>query len=155
MSKQDYETPRAFVAAVESVYGPMVFDLAASKDNTKVAGHFFSSADDSLAQDWRLLRGNLWLNPPFAHIAPWARKCKESHSFSDRLVFLLTPASVGCDWFEKHVHGYARVLPLLPRLIFGGMAPNPKTGKVDPYPKDLMISIYGLPPGFQPWRWNA
>jgi phage N-6-adenine-methyltransferase len=146
-SFQNYATPREFFDAVERVYGKMNFDLAADEHNTKAGSYYYDEGIDSLKQDWTKLKGNLWLNPPFGDIAPWARKCLESCSFTaGRLIFLLTPASVGTDWFERYVHGYARVLPLLPRLSFDGRSP---------YPKDLMMSLFGVPPGFTPWRWRA
>ena len=47
------------------------------------------------------------------------------------------------------------VLGLSPRLTFDGMAPNPKTGRVDGYPKDLMLSVFGMGlNGFDCWRWR-
>ena len=150
-SKQDYGTPRAFLVAVEARFGALQFDLAASADNSKCLGHF-SEMVDSLTQDWCKLRGNLWLNPPFANIDPWAAKCAASFS-PTRWIFLLTPASIGTEWFAAHVWGIARVMPLRPRMTFDGTPINPKTGRPDPYPKDLMLSVFGAEPGFEPWKY--
>lgn len=62
-------------------------------------------------------------------------------------IALLTPASVSTDWFDEFVYGNALVLPIRPRLKFVGMD--------EYYPKDLMLSIFGLKPaGFEPWRWK-
>lgn len=104
--------------------------------------------DDALARDWTQLGGNLWLNPPFANIMPWAAKCRAfGPRGGPRRILFLTPASVGSDWFASHVHGAARVLALSPRLRFVGAA--------DHYPKDCMLSVFGDEPGFDVWRWDA
>lgn len=145
-SKQDYATPPEFIAAVKRRFGIRDFDhdLAASLENAK-ALRFFSEAVDSLAQDWSALRGDLWLNPPFANIAPWARKCAESGCSIDRRIFFLVPAAVGSNWHAQHVDGHALVLLLNGRISFDGKGP---------YPKDCCLAIYGAAPGYEVWRWK-
>jgi hypothetical protein len=149
-SKQDYGTPIAFIQAVEKRFGPLVADLACTRANAKAPkGYHFDDGMDSLAYDWAddFPTGNLWLNPPFADIAPWAAKC-DLESNRHGLILLLTPASIGSNWFAQHVHGKAMVLGLAPRLTFEGTS--------DPYPKDLMLSVFGMGlKGFDVWRWDA
>jgi phage N-6-adenine-methyltransferase len=144
MSVQTYATPTDFMAAVELRFGEVEFDLAASSENAK-AFRFFHEGHDSLKQDWTKLRGNLWLNPPFRDISPWAEKCSVSHLHELRQILFLTPASVGANWFRDHVHKKALVLALAPRLSFDGK---------NPYPKDCILSIYGVTPGFDVWTWK-
>jgi phage N-6-adenine-methyltransferase len=145
-SKQDYGTPWEFIRSVVRRFGQLHFDLAASEDNRK-ADRFYTEADDSLAQDWTRLEGNLWLNPPFANIAPWAEKCALSSAHRNGFILFLTPASVGANWFADHVHRKALVLGLSPRLTF--------EGTTDPYPKDLILSVFGYGfNGFDTWRWK-
>ena len=145
-SKQDYGTPRAFIAAVERRFGRLCFDLAASVGNAK-APRFFTEADNALAQPWHELKGNLWLNPPFANIERWAKKCAAEGALGAR-IFFLTPASIGTDWFHLHVQNAALVEGLRPRLTFEGMS--------DPYPKDLMLSAFGFGAhGSGTWRWDS
>lgn len=149
-SKQDYETPDEFVAAVAKRFGRIEFDLAASPHNTKHR-RYFSKEQDSLAQKWHQIGGLLWLNCEFANIDPWAEKCAAESLLGARIA-LLTPASVGTVWFAQHVHGRALVLGLSPRITF--------VGEPTPYPKDLMLSVFGPPgvvpwsPGFDVWRWR-
>jgi len=137
-SKQDYATPREFIAAVEKRFGKLDWDLAATWRNA-VTTDFYGMQEsgvfrDSLEQNWRRLEGNLWLNPPFAQIAPWAAKCAgSSYRGATNRIFFLTPASVGANWFWQYVWPHALVLPIHPRLSFDG---------VDPYPKDLMLSVF-------------
>lgn len=154
-SKQDYGTPWEFIRAVEGRWGPILLDLAAHAGNAK-APLWIGEEEDSLSVSWSELcpTGNLWLNPPFANIAPWAAKCHEEAAKRSGLIFLLTPASIGSEWFHAHVYQIARVLGLRPRIPFEGPPINPKTGKPDGYPKDLMLSIYGEPPGLDTWRWD-
>jgi phage N-6-adenine-methyltransferase len=152
-TKQDYGTPWTFIHAVEARFGKISVDLAASPHNAK-ADRFIDRDRDSLSYDWRIHDGNLWLNPEFANIAPWAEKAATMRDVKGFL-FMLTPASIGSGWFERHVRGNAFVLGLSPRMTFEGMAPNPKTGKVDAYPKDLMLSVFGFGlHGFDTWRWT-
>lgn len=145
-SRQDYGTPPEFVSAVARRFGPITFDLAATAQNAISPLHYCPQ-EDSLVQDWTRLRGRLWLNPPFGNIGPWAAKCARSAG-PGRTTLLLTPAAVGTEWFADHVYGHARVFAIRPRLTFVGAA--------DPYPSDLILSVYGPehPPAFCLWRWD-
>lgn len=144
-SRQDFGTPDDFIAAVKSRLGIDHFavDLAADASNTK-APLFFSAADDSLQQDWRSWKGKgwCWLNPEFANIAPWAKKCADS---APTKIPLLVPAAVGSNWFRDYVDGKAYVLLLNGRLCFDGK---------NPYPKDCILCLYGVPPGYEVWDWR-
>ena len=144
LSRQDYETPPELMAAVERMWGKPDIDLAASEGNKK-ADKYFSLPQDSLKQNW-LGWGLCWLNPPFGHIAPWAKKCAESGAH----VLLLVPASVGSEWFAKWVYGKARTWALRGRITF--------VGEDHPYPKDCMICEYSVGKNhfydFQVWDWR-
>lgn len=149
-SKQDHGTPWEFIRAVEKRWGPIVFDLAADEDNAKAPAYYDAEAD-TLSKDWlKLPLGNKWLNPEFKDIAPYAQKCAEALTRPGvggrGNIFLLTPASIGSEWFNDFVHQRALVIGIRPRLSFSGMG--------DPYPKDLMLSVYGENPGFETWRWR-
>jgi phage N-6-adenine-methyltransferase len=156
-SKQDYGTPRDFLDAIEARWGNLDVDLACREDNKK-APIAVTAERNSLLVPWakEFPDLNLWLNPPFGHIEPWAEKCAYEGQFMRRgKIFLLTPASIGANWYEDHVIGKAMVLGLGPRMIFEGANINPKTGKSDPYPKDLSLSIFA--PGIHGhgfWRWK-
>lgn len=144
-SKQDYGTPREFLDAVEKRFGSIRHDLAASAENA-VCENYYDQHRDAFAHDWRTLRGLLWLNPPFANIAPWAEKCAAEASPMTRIV-MLVPASIGSNWFAEHANKKAIVLGLSPRITFVGTA--------NPYPKDLMLLCYGFgASGFDVWRWK-
>ena len=148
-SKQDYATPREFIAAVERRFGPLAWDLAAHEGNHVTTDWFGPGAtcDDSRVYPWHAIQGNLWLNPPFADIEPWAEKCAIESAMGARIM-LLVPASVGSEWYRKWVHGRALVLFLSPRLSFDGKAP---------YPKDCLLAAYGDYDGrgCECWRWRA
>lgn len=152
-SKQDYGTPPELVAAIERRFGALTWDLAATADNTVVADRFFSVGGldgDALTAPWNFKRSDLlWLNPEFGGIgstwaplvARWTRKLPWLR------VIMLTPASIGSEWFQRHVHRKALVLGLSPRLHF--------VGAKDPYPKDCMLSCFGFGvAGFDVWRWD-
>ncbi|MCL2777747.1 MAG: phage N-6-adenine-methyltransferase [Polyangiaceae bacterium] len=144
-SEQDVETPPELIAAVERRFGPIETDLAATKENKK--GPFFvTPEEDSLSLDWDKVVSHhiAWLNPPYGNIAPWARKCAEYQG--EGRIALLVPASVGSEWYARYVDGRALVLSLRPRVKF--------VGHKQPFPKDLILAVYGEKPGFEPWRWD-
>lgn len=148
-TKQDYGTPWEFIRAVEEKWGPLIHDLACTRENAKAPSGYYYPEVDALAQRWAadFPTGNLWLNPPFKNIEPWAEKCAWNGIRRDGLIFLLTPASIGTDWFRAHVFPNARVLGVSPRITFEGTE--------DPYPKDLMLSIFGkATAGFGLWRYK-
>jgi hypothetical protein len=152
-SRQDYQTPPEFLDAVEARFGLITWDVAASDTNAAVPDDRFFSLDgiNAFDDDWskRFTRTDLlWLNPTFNTIDnKWAPLVAH---WTTRLPWLrllfFTPASVSSEWFAKHVHRKAMVLPCAPRMIF--------VGEKDPYPKDLMLSAFGFGvAGFEPWRW--
>jgi phage N-6-adenine-methyltransferase len=141
-SRQTYATPIEFVTAVRRHLGIENFaiDLAADETNT-VASRYFDEAMDSLSLPWdELWEGWAWLNPPFSHIGPWAKKCAECR----QKVAFLVPAGVGANWFRDYVDGRAKVLLLNGRICFDGK---------DPYPKDCILALYGVTPGYEVWTW--
>lgn len=148
-SKQDYATPPEFIAAVKHRLRieAFVVDLAASAENTKSA-NYFTKEDDALSGDWEGAAdhyggGWMWLNPPFADIAPWAKKCKES---LPTRIALLVPAAVGSNWWRDYVDGKAHVLLLNGRISFDG---------VGPYPKDCALCLYtAFAQGYEVWDWR-
>lgn len=152
-SKQDYQTPWEFIHAVESKFGEIGFDLAADAANSKAGRgpigplNFYSELDNSLIQPWHTLSGNLWLNPPFKRVSPWAHKCAEEASLGAKIL-LLTPAAVDTNWWRDFVHEKARVLFLSPRIQFDGAG--------DPFMKPLSLACYNfsLPKWYEPWRWR-
>lgn len=151
-SKQDYGTPPELVAAIERRFGAITWDVAATADNSVCSRFFSRDGIDALTDDWsaRFTRRDvLFLNPEFGGIATtWAPLvAKWTRKLPWLRLLLLTPASIGSEWFQQHVHRKAMVLGLSPRLHF--------VGADDPYPKDCMISGFGFGvQGFDVWRWD-
>lgn len=148
-SKQDYGTPIELIHAVESRWDALRVDLAATEENAKCS-EYITPEDDSFRCAWEhwIEDGLAWLNPPFADIAPWAERCEKYGE--DFNIIMLVPASIGAEWFAKHVEGNAKIVGLRPRLTFEGCK--------DPYPKDCMLCCYGPMfedmPEFSTWRWK-
>jgi phage N-6-adenine-methyltransferase len=145
-SVQDYQTPRVFLDAVVCRFGEIGFDLAAAPHNTVVPGKFFDVDEDALEHVWPVYDTWLWLNPPYARLAPWAAKCVEAMKLGSRIL-LLTPASTGSNWFQEYLVPNGHVIDLGPRIIF-----PPET---QPYPKDMTLTVFmaGIT-GRSYWRWN-
>ncbi len=154
-SEQTVCTPRDLLDAVEARFGKLTFDLAATADNCVTGddlgyGHFGPGSainHDGLAADWEERDGNLWINPPFGNIAPWARKCAETPLNEDRRIFLLVPLTTS-NWACDYVHGRSLVLGLNPRVTF--------MGHRTAFPKDLMLACYSTEfvSRFETWRWK-
>lgn len=143
-SSGDYQTPGEFIEAVERKFGPISFDLAASPGES-VCPNYFSEVENSLIQCWSDLKGLLFLNPPYANIRVWAKKCAEEGAKKAHIL-LLTPASVSTNWFWDYVQSNAMVYCIQPRIRF--------VGAKDLYPKDLILSEFGSGlTGMQRWKW--
>ena len=142
-SRQDYETPWELIHAVERSFGALDWDLACTEENKK-APNGLTVEQDSLSQDWTKLDGHLWLNPPFADIGPWAKKCMESGA----RITMLVPASIDSRWFADYVYGRATVIAVAPRIPFDGK---------NPFPKPCMLCVYGTAKPTTTlllWRWK-
>jgi DNA (cytosine-5)-methyltransferase 1 len=154
-SKQDVGTPPAFIEAVVRRFGPLAWDLAALAANSVCGGCYFGPDQpregwrDSLApsSDWLALPGNLWLNPPFSKIDPWAEKCA-SVRWRPAWTLLLVPNATGSNWYEQHVKNQCLELYLNGRITF--------VGETQPYPKDLALFCFGFGAvGKDTWRWDT
>lgn len=167
-SKQCYGTPWEFIRACEAKFRlRCAWDLAASEDNAK-ADRYYDRQMNSLIQPWHQIAapgGFLWLNPEFNFIEPWVAKAASETDFGPICppIFVLVPSSNGSNWFRNFVHKRACVYFLNGRITFDGQVEPPdwqakhpgKTWKPQPYPKDLMLCVYGLgAPGFDVWTWE-
>lgn len=155
-SKQDYRTPTEFMTAVEARFGPITFDLAATAANTQSPNYFApcsgpegpmpfdpqAFATDAFDHPWATLSsrfrregflGLCWLNCEFNDIEHWASKCAEESQKWGCNILLLTPASVGANWFSDVIAPFADVYIVKPRLAF-----IPK----QTYNKDCMLSHF-------------
>lgn len=157
-SRQNYESPDDLILAVERHFGSIDFDLAASPSNAK-AECYYTKRQNSLTKVW--VGGEdghvpnrsftFWLNPPYAHIEPWVRKCeRERFSLTSGKILVLVPASVGSIWFRDWVWHKARVFFLTSRPCFI---------RNDSYPKDVMLLEYRSPryrvrPYADIWDWK-
>ena len=149
LSKQDYQTPPDFMAAIKRrlCIQDFMFDLAADAQN-KQAIDYFDKEADALKQNWHGIgQGWLWLNPPFANISPWVEKCAIEAMLGAKIAVLI-PASVGADWWKKHVVNNSYQLFLNGRLKFVGCE--------DYYPKDCALLLYTpyIQSGNCVWDWR-
>lgn len=162
-SKQDYGTPWELIRAVEKRFDKLAVDLAANEDgsNAKAPRWLWNA----FGVDWHALAPGewLWLNPPFADIRPWAEKCKFEATKGARII-MLTPASIGAEWFADHVEGgHSLIVGLRPRIAFEGgghqkSCNDPQCLGCQTYPKDCMLTVWGLNVApvtpFCTWRWK-
>lgn len=153
-SIQSYGTDPAFIRAVEKKFGKLAVDLAATADNTK-AKRFVTPQEDSLKLPWskKFAGKRCWLNPPFADIKKWAKKCADEKALIPydqyfEILFLvpLSSSNWACEYCWESE--YARVYPLKGRLTF--------EGETTPYPKDCMLVHYNSKDKqVEVWDWKA
>ena len=163
-NKQDYTTPDELMRAVESLFGPLAFDLAATATNKRCPRYFAPSTGplgpmpfdlnsfgmDAFDHSWTELSrrfrrpdgtpGLLWLNCEFAHIEDWAERSRNEGILGANIL-LLTPAATGAIWFDELVAAYADIYFLKPRIPFIAG---------EPYNKDCMLSHFGPPTATRP-----
>jgi len=108
---------------------------------------FEDALDLDVVHWWAILRGRTgWLNPPFGDLRPWAARCASEARLGAQIV-MLTPASLGSEWYCDEVQGHALTLVVRPRLTF--------VGCTAPYPKDCAIHLFGFGMvGLGTWRWK-
>lgn len=170
-SKQDYQTPPEFLAAVKHKLGirEFIIDLAADDGNT-VADLYYDRDQDALAptSSWFFEGGWNWLNPEFGDIAPWVEKSWRERQLGAQTAVLI-PAGVGANWWRDWVHEKAHVLLLNGRLCFirdwattidpatlkPGKGPARCYTSPPLYPKDCCLLLYSphLAPGYAVWTW--
>lgn len=140
-SSGDIWTPWEFVRAVESKFGKLTRDLAASGPQSAKAPRWITPEQDSLTVDWHGSPGLDWLNCPYGNITPWALKCAWEFTQGWR-GFLLVPGSVGSNWFERAVWPYADTYSV-GRMVFDNCFDR-KTGAPvrTVYPKDLIMGHF-------------
>lgn len=122
------ETPRHIFDHYERQFH-LTLDVAATAKNAKCK-QFYTKRQDGLKQPWH---GNVWLNPPYDNIGPWAAKAWEYSSTGEGIVVALLPIWPGTAWYQKHaIHGHMR--QLTSRISFVGSTANA--------PFDCMIVIW-------------
>lgn len=163
LSETVVRTPPEFLAAAKRLLGIKEFaiDLAACDDNA-VAPVWITKEMDSLSVDWAEASGGdwCWLNPPYDDIATWAAKCLEESKRGARIAFLV-PSSTGTNWWDDFVHKKALVKLLKGRIQFLDKLGQPigsldKKGrfKATPFPKDLVLILFGAEPDYDVWAWK-
>jgi phage N-6-adenine-methyltransferase len=153
-SKQNYATPDNFIDAVKRklMIDNFSHDFAADETNRRALTYFSESNNAFDHLNWEIYC-NLdkwgWLNPPFANIGKWARRCLQTKHAAGHIV-MLVPAAVGSNWFRDYVHDQCRVLFLNGRIHFD--RDNPTWG----YPKDCILILFSnrYLPGYEVWTWK-
>lgn len=151
-ARQIVGTPKSFINAVQKRFGPITWDLAGNSINHKgppgcYYGPGSAHGENSFAEDWRkLFPGNLWLNPTYNNICKWTQKIKYYRLPKDTRIFLLVPAMINSVRFYEDVYKHSLILSLLRGIAFN----NHKTR----IPLDMILAVYGEPPGFEVWPWK-
>jgi phage N-6-adenine-methyltransferase len=117
-------TPQYIFDWISEQFGPFDLDVAANELNAKVP-HYFTKAQNGLAQKWH---GNVWMNPPYSDVEPWAKKAYEYARSGKGVVVALLPVWTETKWFDEYAsHGRIILLRGRIRFVHGekGSAPFP------------------------------
>jgi DNA N-6-adenine-methyltransferase (Dam) len=173
-SEQVVETPDEFIDAVALKFGQPEWDLAALPTNAK-ARFYITPKTNSFTVNWSCLQSDgriselgskrladidnkplLWLNPEFAHITPWARKCAEESDEWGARILMLVPGSIGANWYWDWVRDYADVYSV-GRMVFKNCYNKKGELITTPYPKDLILCHFYKGGGkrrMERWYWK-
>lgn len=128
-SKSDeWSTPQDLFDRLDAEFG-FGWDAAATEENTKVPGRFFSQSYSALDSDWTPNAGVYWCNPPYSRglSGKFIAKAAQGRTLGSTVVMLL-PARTDTKAFHAHIYDATtwqaregveiRFLP--GRLKFGG-----------------------------------
>lgn len=106
----EYETPKDLFDKLNNEFN-FIHDVACNSSNIKCSSGFTYPEYDALNTDWPL-GGWLWLNPPYKPLRPWIEKTQEQVLRGCKVVMLIPPVTLGCQYFSK-------VLPREMRFVRG------------------------------------
>lgn len=117
--KQDWTTPQDLFDGINKEFH-FTLDAAASAENTKVAGKFFTKETNALEQDWG--KEVVWLNPPYGNksgsLKDWVKKSYDA-SVLGATVVMLIPARTNTSWFHDYCLDKGEVRFIKGRPKFG------------------------------------
>lgn len=100
-ARDEWYTPLDIIAMARTVMGTIDCDPAtcALAQKTVDAKKYYTKEDNGLEHAWR---GNIWLNPPFSHPAPWIDTLLlELEEKRAKQAILLTLDCSDTSWFHK------------------------------------------------------
>lgn len=119
-AKDDWGTPQAFFEFIEkqNPLFPFIYDLAASKENTK-APTYFTKEDDFLSQDCERCYGRAFLNPPYSKNLAFLRHARKVSSKVFAITCLI-PARTDTDFWFNEIRYASSIFFIKGRLRFEG-----------------------------------
>lgn len=98
---------------------------------------------DGLKTNW-LEKGQIFCNPPYSNIGPFAQKCKETvleakkRNISIEIHFLI-PSRTDTRYFHDHIHGFAKLDFIKGRLKFKDLTGVSRKPQAAPFPSVMCI----------------
>lgn len=130
---EEWETPQELFDRLDREFH-FELDPCATPENAKCS-EYFTKEDDGLSKEWF---GNVFVNPPFRHVAKWVGKAyEEVRKGNAKTVVMLIGARTDTRWFHKYALPYAKIRFVQGRLTYVGEE-NPA-----PFPSMIVIFEYG------------
>lgn len=118
--RQEWVTPREFIHAVESEFGAITVDVAASSKNKRCA-RYFSKKDNALNYTipWGTGDDIAWCNPGFSQLGVWMRRAyMESQKNTCALILVMALCAPSTLWWNTWARRAREILVLSPRVPF-------------------------------------
>lgn len=132
-NRNNYETPHWFFRALHKEF-KFSWDLCSTKEAAKCK-NFFSPVEDALSQDWFLLDGWLWINPPYSPLKPWLEKMQMEAQLGAKIVALVPP--VICNSY------FTGFMPSEIRFIIGRINFHALGKEVSGNRQDSCVLVFG------------
>ena len=131
----DWRTPRDLFAALDDEFKFLV-DAAASHEN-HLCPVYWTAEDDGLKQNWTMVAGPIWCNPPYGRdIGRWVKKAAQAAECGQTVVLLVFVRSDTQWWHQWAMRATEW------RLIRGRLAFTRGTGEIGPAPAASVVLVF-------------
>ena len=121
---ENWGTPDSIKAYIKKYYKVSRFDPAPFNRKPNF---------DGLKVDWSKYKGVIFVNPPYAHLKEWCKKCYEEYQ-KGVYVILFMPNNRGhTDYYQKYVEPVARVENLPRRLKYKDLDNSAQKETIAPF----------------------
>lgn len=117
--KQDWTTPPSFFSIYNDKY-KFVLDAACETHNCMCPiGFYFDKGIDALEQDWHIVKGYIWCNPPYGkHLKLFIKKAYDEWKKGAKIVMLI-PSRTDTSYWHDYIFNHAKIEFIRGRLKFG------------------------------------
>lgn len=98
-NSDEWQTPQDLFDSLNEEFGPLICDVAATKENNKCA-YWIGMEEDALTVRWM---SKNWCNPPYSKVKEFAAKAVEEQKNGKQTVMLI-PARTDTRFFHDYIY---------------------------------------------------